>query len=193
VISGCKLWADRKTFSVQTNNSVEALLRRWSGKNRGFLETCGPTSAVNVLDALGVPTAITSPKFASVQPEDFLTLWMNDPANLPGLKVPDDRPTNEYAYAYPNAIGKVFGASALYLEGQGFDQIAAMVTSGRGAMICLVNPGHFLAVVAYDDQTKELIYRDPWPNRTQTDGFNLRMGRSEFESNVKPYAVVFSA
>lgn len=192
MISGCKLWADRRTFSVQTNNSIENLLRRWSGKDRGFLETCGPTSAVNVLDALGVPTAITSPKFASVQPEDFLTLWMNDPANRPS-NIPDERPTNEYATAYPNAIGKVFGATVLYLEGQSFDQISAMVESGRGCMVCLVNPGHFLAVVAFDDATKELIYRDPWPNRTQTDGFNLRMGKAEFESNVKPYVLVFSA
>lgn len=191
MISGVKFWNARNTFSVQTNNSVENLLRRWSGKDRGYLETCGPTSAVNVLDAMGVPTTIMSLTYAKIQPEDFLTLWMNDPANLGDEKVPDDRPTNEYAPAYPTAIKKVFGCNVVYLENQGFDKVAAMVAAGRGAMICLVNPGHFLGVVAYDDATKELIYRDPWPNRTGTDGFNLRMGQKEFESNVKPYVLVF--
>lgn len=191
MIKGCKFWNARNTFSVQTNNSVEALLRRWSGKDRGYLETCGPTSAINVLDSMGVPTQIMSLTFATIQPEDFLTLWMNDPKNRPS-NVSDERPTNEYAQAYPNAISKVFGATARYLEGKGLDWIADMVSKGVGAMVCLKDPGHFIALVAFDDTTKELIYRDPWPNRTGTDGFNLRMGKKEFESNVKDYAVVFS-
>jgi len=190
MISGCKLWNDRKTFSVQTNNGVESLLRRWSGKDRGWLESCGPTSAINVLEAMGKVTAIMSATMISIQPEDFLTIWMNDPENRPSF-IADDKPTNEYPQAYPNAISKVFGTTVLYQEKQTFDWVASMVSVGRGAMICLVNPGHFLGVVAYDDQTKELIYRDPWPNRTGTDGFNLRMGRSEFESNTMPYVLIF--
>lgn len=191
MIKGCRLWDDRKTFSVQTNNSIEALLRSWSGKSTGYLETCGPTAAVNVLDAMAKPTAIMSVALASIQPEDFLTIWMNDPKNNPGLDLPGGRPVNEYATAYPHAVSAVFGQSCRYLTGQSFEWIASMVSGGVGAMICLKNPGHFLAIVAYDDETRELIYRDPWPNRTGTDGFNLRMGVSEWTTNVKPYAVVF--
>lgn len=191
MIKGCKFWDDRKTFSVQTNNSIEAILRAWSGRDRGFLETCGPTSAINVLEAMGKPTTISSLMMATIQPEDFLTIWMNDPKNHPGLGIPAVAMVNEYATAYPNAVSKVFGVNARYLDGQSFDWIASMVSGGIGCMICLKSPGHFLAVVAYDDESKELIYRDPWPNRTGTDGFNLRMGKPEFESNVKPYVVVF--
>ncbi len=190
MIRGCLRWDDRSTFSVQTNNGVESLLHRWSGKDRGYLETCGPTSAVNILDAMGVNTKAMSVTGASIQPEDFLTLWMNDPKNVPGMPL-GDAPVNEYAVAYPNAVHKVFGKSARYLEGQTFEWVGSMVGGGYGCMICLKDPGHFLAVVAYDDVTKDLIYRDPWPNRTRTDGYNLGMGRVEFESNVKPYVVVF--
>ncbi len=45
MINGVKFWNARNTFSIQTNNSVEAILRRWSGRDLGYLETCGPTSA----------------------------------------------------------------------------------------------------------------------------------------------------
>jgi len=189
MIKGTKYWDNRKTFSVQTNNAIENLLRLWSGKDKGFLESCGPTSAINVLESMGHPVAIMSPAMAMVQPEDFLTIWMNDPKNAPGFKT--EAPVNEYPRAYPNAITKVFGHACRYLEGQSFEWITSMVSGGTGCMICLKDPGHFLAVVAFDNLTNELIYRDPWPNRTGTDGFNLRMGKKEFDTNVKPYVVVF--
>lgn len=191
MVKGCKKWNDRATFSVQTNNSVEAMLRAWSGKDTGYLETCGPTSAINVLEAMGRPTEILSPALASVQPEDFLTLWMNDPKNHPGLGIPKVAMINEWPAAYPNALSRVFGISAKFLEGQSFEWVASMVFGGTGCMICLKNPGHYLAVVAYDNEANELIYRDPWPNRTKTDGYNLRMSQAEFEGNVKPYVIVF--
>jgi hypothetical protein len=189
MIKGTKCWDDRKTFSIQTNNSVENLLRLWSGKEKGFLESCGPTAAINVLESMGHPVAIMSPAMAMIQPEDFLTIWMNDPKNTTGFDA--TAPVNEYPRAYPNAITKAFGRTCRYLEGQSFEWISSMVSSGTGAMICMRNPGHFLAVVAFDNLTNELIYRDPWPNRTNTDGFNLRMGKKEFDTNVKPYVVVF--
>jgi hypothetical protein len=98
---------------------------------------------------------------------------------------------NEIAGFYPAAVQAGFGAQAEYTEGLGWDGLVNEVQQGHGAMICLIKPGHFLAVVAYDDATQELIYNDSWPDRTGTDGFNLRMKAPEFLSNVKPYAVVF--
>lgn len=190
MIKGTKYWDNRNTFSVQTNNAHEAFLRRWSGKDRGYLELCGPTSAINVIESMGAPVECKSPVGEPIQPEDYLAAWMNTPANRPSY-IPDERPTNEYPKAYPNAITKVFGRSCKYLEGQSFEWITSMVFGGTGCMICLKDPGHFLAVVAFDNETNELIYRDPWPNRTGTDGFNLRMGKKEFDANVKPYVVVF--
>lgn len=191
MIKGCKYWDDRKTFSVQTNNGIETILRRWSGKDRGYLETCGPTSAINILDAMGKPTAIMSPALAFIQPEDFLAVWMNDPKNHPGLGIPSEALVNEWAQAYPNAITKVFGVSCRFLERQSFEWISSTVAGGVGVMLCLKDPGHYIAVVAFDNIANELIYRDPWPGRTKTDGFNLRMGRKEFEANTKPLCVVF--
>lgn len=200
MIKGTKLWNDRKTFSIQTNNSVEAVLRKALarlGKDRGYLETCGPTSAINILDAMGKPTAWYSPSMAMIQPEDALTLWMNNPANTSALQLvrkdidPDDYLGNEIPQYYPHAIGACFNVGCRYLEGQNFEWVASVVSEGHGVMICLKSPGHYLAVVAYDDETKELIYRDPWPGRTGTDGYNLRMKKTEFDTNTKNFCVVF--
>jgi hypothetical protein len=188
MIRGVRLWNDRKTFYIQTNNAIEAILRRLGITN--YLESCGPESSMNILACMGIEINAPSITGAIIQPGDFLTLWMNDPANRP-IGTPDTRPTNEYAAAYPNAIEKIFGVKVTFITKPKYESISALVSSGQGAMLCLVTPGHFIAVVAYDEDTQELIYRDPWPARTKTDGFNLRMGRAEFESNVKPYAVIF--
>ena len=204
MIKGVNYWSDRNRFWVQTKNGIEAILKvalpaGADGIHHGWLETCGPTSAVNVLDAMGKPLDNKSVGGASLRPMDFLALWMNEPINfpsltkgIPGVTDPDQFMENELAQAYPEAILQVFATVAEYFEGKSWDWLTGAVAGGRGAMICLKNPGHFLAVVAYDDVTQELIYNDSWPGRTGTDGWNLRMGKTEWIANVKPYVIVFA-
>jgi len=204
MIKGVTNWNDRNRFWVQTKNGVEAILKvalpkGTDGIPHGWLETCGPTSCVNVLDAMGKPIDCKSPGGGTLRPSDFLALWMNEPQNfaamakaVPSITDVDQYMENEIAAFYPEAVRQVFGVTGEYTEGKGFDWLASQVQSGRGAMICLKNPGHFLAVLAYDDATQEFIYNDSWPNRTKTDGWNLRLTKSEFQTNVKPYALVFS-
>lgn len=201
MIKGTKNWADRGTFSVQTNNAIETILHKKlpvgaDGIPHGWLEDCGPTAAINILDAMGHPTETKSPAGWAPQPEDVLACWFNDPRNYGAMVRPGVDPAkflgNEIPQWYPAALAAVFGVSARYLEGQTFDWMATIVQGGAGAMICLKDPGHFLAVVAYDDETKELIYRDSWPGRTKTDGFNLRMGRAEWSANVNPFLILIS-
>lgn len=202
MIRGTKRWDDRGTFSVQTNNAVETILSKKLQKDSrgvpvGWLEDCGPTAAVNVLESMGVATMVKTPGGWIAQPEDALAMWFNDPRNYSEMKKaradidPGQYLGNEVPQFYPSAVKAVFGVVGMYTEGQSFEWIGSLVSSGVGAMICLKNPGHYLAVVAYDDVKKELIYRDSWPGRTGTDGFNLRMSPSEFKSNVKPFVIVF--
>jgi hypothetical protein len=168
------------------------------GIHHGWLETCGPTSAVNVLDAMGKDLSNKSSGGASLRPMDFLAIWMNTPENfvalgpIPGVTSPDQYLENELAQAYPQAVPRVFATAAEYFEGKTWEWLTGAVSGGIGAMICLKNPGHFLAVVAFDDVTQELIYNDSWPGRTGTDGWNLRMGKAEWTANVKPYVIVFA-
>ena len=202
MIKGTARWDDRGTFSVQTNNAVETILSKKLPKDSrgisvGWLEDCGPTAAVNVLDSMGRATPVRTPGGWYPQPEDVLAMWFNDPRNYAEQKAarPGIDPAaflgNEVPQFYPAAVAGVFGVSCQFLEGQTFEWLASMVSGGMGAMICLKDPGHYLAVVAFDNISNELIYRDSWPGRTKTDGFNLRMSKAEFKANVKPFVIIF--
>lgn len=192
-MTGIQKWNDRSTFSIQDNNGIEAILRKAAAPH--WLETCGPTSAVNILDAHGYATEVKLPGGGTIQPEDALAVWMNDIKNADAEKQsrPDVDPTkyldNEIPQYYPLALKAAFGAAAKFLPSISFDAVCNEVRVGHGVMICLKNPGHFLGVVAFDEAEKKLIYRDPWPERTGTDGFNLRMGADEFALNVAPFAI----
>ena len=184
---GTKLWDDRSTHRVQTDNSVEAILRK-SGV-ASWLEDCGPTSATVACAVTGHDVTARLPGGSTIQGEDALSVWMNDPANADALHAacpdldPADYMDNEIIQFYPSAIAAAFGAQAEVKVGVNFDTVVAALAEGSAVMIHLVKPRHYLCVVAYDGEN--LIYRDPWPARTGTDGFNLKMGRDEFASNAQ--------
>jgi hypothetical protein len=179
---------------VQTNNSVEAILRK-SGVSV-WLETCGPTSATIAAEVTGHSVDVHLPGGGTIQGEDALAVWMNDPTNVSILKLarPDIDPTaymdNEIIQFYPVALKIVFGAHAEVRLGAKFDDVAAASCGGAAVMIHLNKPRHYLCVVAVDEASGALIYRDPWPARTGTDGFNLRMTREEFAANVQDSIVI---
>lgn len=187
-------WNDRATHRIQSDNSVEAMLRK-SGVV-SWLETCGPTAAMIACEVTGHDVTVRLPGGGTIQGEDALTAWMNDPANIAALKAarpgidPGAYMANEIIQYYPVALKAVFGAEARVLFGQGFEDVAAAVRGGSAVMIHLKKPAHYLCVVAVDEASKSLIYRDPWPARTGTDGFNLKLGREEFPATIQDSIVV---
>jgi hypothetical protein len=197
-IQGVLKWDDRSTYYTQTNNSVENMLHDMGVS--AYLETCGPTAAVNCLAAMGYDLTITCPGGWVPQPEDILEDFMTDPRNDVDFKKIradinlDSTPGNRVPQFYPFSVSRVFKATGEFLFGSSFSFVASKVASGHAVQICLKVPGHYLAVVAYDPDTKELIYRDPWPQRVATwagDGFNRRMGEIEW-ANVKGFYIVYT-
>lgn len=203
MILGAKYWnADRALrFHVQTNNPTEEQLRKdelEEGKApRGWLETCGPTSAVNGSDAVSdIQMSVTTPGGYSPQPEEVLADYFNDPANYEKFdKVRGDLNEtvvqgNRIPNLYPLALREVFGVRAEFYLTLTRADVIANILAGRAVMVCLKNPGHYIAAVAYDTDTDEIIYHDSWPARTNTDGYALRMGATEYAANVQDCAVV---
>jgi hypothetical protein len=182
-------WDDIETHFIQTNNSVEAILRKAGVSS--WLENCGPTAGTAGCKVQGHEVEVKLPGGATIQPEDALAIWMNDPANVPILKkeLPGVDPTayldNELIQYYPVALKNVFGAKALVLWNLAWDKVVEMLRGGYVLMFHLKKPRHYLLAVHFDDSDYSIIYRDSWPGRTGTNGFNLRMLRPEFESNVQ--------
>lgn len=197
MINGVQFWNDRKTYYSQSNNPTEAFLKATLNDRSSWLETCGPTSAVNCLAAMGKNVEIVCPGVYSPQPEEVLMDYFNDPRNKKVLssirKVGDNIPENRVPQFYPQAIWAVFCQNASFRWSLTFSDVVLRVTNGHAVQICLKVPGHYVAVIAYDVNKKELIYNDSWGERFPDGkgGWHRRMGWEEFANNVQNYFIVY--
>jgi hypothetical protein len=184
MIQGSLKWNDRNTFHVQTNNAIEDLVPG--------LEYCGPTASVMCIDSLRKEFQNKNSYGGSWVPqdEDFLTCFFIDHANwnmfekIRQLDLTNLPPNRIFQY-YPYAVKMCFNQVAEYREDGSFDIISQHLWNGEPCQICLKDPGHFLAAVAFDNEKNEIIYNDPWPGRNlDGNGFNRRMGKSDFNLDV---------
>lgn len=199
MIIGLKKWNHTDTYYTQTNNPTEEILRK---KNKtGYLESCGPTAAVNILAARGDSLLIQCPGNYIPQPEEVLTDFFNDPANYKEFRKarhgmnPHNWLGNEVPQYYPVGVPAVFGVPAKFKGAHMWDDIINCLKINIGVMVCLRKPGHYVGIVAYDDTTEEMIYNDPWPGNkwpvryAGKSGFNRRMNRIDYSGNVNAYCV----
>ena len=56
---------------------------------------------------------------------------------------------------------------------------------GRTLQVCFKNPGHYVALVNYEEETDKIVYND------SLKGFNLRAQSSGFLSLLEPYAILY--
>lgn len=195
MIRGAPHWSDRSRYFTQVNNPTDEQLRKTGA--RAYLETCGPTTAVNCLAAIGAPIDIRCPGPYRPQPEEVLADFFNDPRNYEALRAernnldPASLPGNRVPQYYPLGVREVFGARCEFRWGAKWLEIVDELVRGNPVQLCLKSPGHYLAAVAYDDLTDEIVYHDPWPARVGGDGFACRMARPEFEASLQPFIVVY--
>lgn len=194
MFSGAKNGRNRDYYYTQVNNPTEVALKSYGAEM--WLVSCGPTSAINCLAAMGYPVDVYSVtgkwKF---QPEDLLMDFLVDPRNKPKLNairsLPDRISKQEVPQYYPYAISELFGATCRYGYGVNLENIRNHLVQGGTVQLCLKDPGHYIAVIGYDGFSKDvLIYNDSWPGRHEDgNGFNRTMTKDEFETNVKNYAI----
>jgi len=198
MISGTKNWENRDYYYSQENNPTEHMLKCRLPGGKGWLETCGPTAAVISMASMGRPVEIRTPGGYRAQPEEILTDYLTDPTNFKKLRMlfsdvdPAKIPGNEVAEWYPVAVGEVFGNKCEFAGAMDWVNVSTHLSSGRAVQVCLINPGHFVSLVAVDLTQSEFIYHDPWPGRwPDGDGFCRRMTRREFETNTKGKTLVY--
>ncbi len=189
-------WDDANTYYTQTNNPTEQILKKEDGLE--WLETCGPTAAVNCLAAAGHSVRIECPGRYWPQPEEVLMDWFNDPINYDAMKRirdsvdPSTIMGNEVPQWYEAAIPDVFGIPAHFRWGCAFESLRGAIQGNIGVMLCLKKPGHFIAAVAVDGE--RLIYREPWPGNPWPErlkgepGFNRSLKGDELR-NLQPYRI----
>jgi len=201
MFSGTRKWDSKEAYYSQENNPTEAYNKATLNDRGSWLESCGPTAAVNCLAAMGKNVVIKCPGAFLPQPEEVLMDYFNDPRNADKLKSVRDLgtggatiPENRVPQYYPVAVRDVFGVGARFEWGASWDHIIKEIDRGRAVQICLTDPGHYLAVVAYTSEDGGLlIFNDSWGARFADGkgGFNRRMDKTELQSNVEPYRIIY--
>jgi hypothetical protein len=159
IIQGAKYWADKNKLHIQENNAFEILLPG--------LEYCGPTAAINCIEALY--DNIARDKGIKIQLEDYLTAFMLDPNNLEMFNkiraLPygfgaGKYPSNRIPQIYPYCVKQCFDVDAEYKEEGDYEKIAQLLWNGDAVQLCI--PGHFIAALAYDSQINQIGFKDSW-------------------------------
>lgn len=213
MIVGAKYWYDKDKWYIQTNNPTEEILRKSlisvnkllaeAGivKTIGFLESCGSTAGVNCL-AVHYSKKEWKEKFEVIypggykpQPEEVLNDWFNDPRNYPLLEKvrtdigPEDLPGNRVPQYYPPAIWAVFGIKCEFIWVPTHHVLVDFFKKGYSIQLLLKSPSHYVAGVAYDLSTSEIIINDSWPGRFKDgNGFNRRIPDLK---NLQNFAIVY--
>lgn len=198
-----KYW--NKHYSQQNNNPEEEILRiAYSelSKRHGFrintathYEFCGPTAVINAYDAVRKPFYLKVGNY-EVQPEGLLSSYLRDPINYTNLtKVTGIdvkiTPANRVLLVYPYACKELFNwNNVFYMKSKPkLKQFPTLLEANNSFVIQLKEPSHYVAIVGYDVEKKELIYNDPWNYRGGIHGLNRRMSEKEFNNNVHEHAL----
>jgi hypothetical protein len=187
MILGALQWDD--DFFSQLNNPSEALLKKKLKERGSYLETCGPSAAVNCLDAIGYNLTISCPGVFSPQPEEVLSDFFNDDRNYPAFRMirknldPAKIPGNRVPQYYPYAVKQVFDAKAEYMWRKDWDYATGLLKDGNALQLCI--PGHYISAQAFDLDKQEIIYDDSWK------GAKKRMGRNRYERDIRKYMIIY--
>jgi len=187
MIEGALYHDDRTRYCIQTNNPTEQILRK--RREADWLESCGPTAAVNCLSALGHNVAVLCPGAWQPQPEEILLDWFHDPRNarfVGSVEMP-----NRVLSLYVPAVEAVFGIQTIVVPLR-LDALREYLETNHAVQLLLKQPGHYIAAVAWDSETEEILYWDSWPDRfADKDGFNKRMSSREYQVNTHPTGVLY--
>jgi len=189
-MTGIRNWKDPSIRYDQTLNSVEAILQARLGGATGWLESCGSSSFCTLMEGLGALRSdhyFRFPNGDTIQMDDAVMCWMNDPKRgTPEIM------ENRRGDTYIAAAG-LFGVTARYIMAPLFAEIVDELAVGNGVQLNLRDPGHWIAIVAADDDN--LIFMDSWGNRKGlvNHGVHEKLSRDEFLTNVKPFAIVYEA
>jgi len=198
---GILYWNDRKIRYEQTENAVEAIIkkvRKQDGSKIGYLENCGPSSCATILEGMGflnINNYFRFPTGESIQMDDAISIYMNDPRHDHLFKSGDVF-DNEYIDCYITVAKNLFGVDAKRWTNNTFDSWASQLIIGNGVQAVLKNPGHYIALIAYDPKKDVIYFHDPWGARSygKPDLFNKGnfevLHRSDM-ANFKDRSIVY--
>lgn len=161
----------------------------------GYLETCGISSCITLINSL-LPGQlkeidVNGQKF---RPKDILFIFMNNPENYrlfqrarPNMNL-DYFVLNRIPQMYPVAVKLLWDIDAEFKWNDKFDNIVKELEKRNKIQLQLLNPGHYIACVDYDQEKKSLVCHDP--NTKNKDKYKY-IDEKEFDKNVAKWFIVY--
>jgi len=203
MIRGIKNHLDVFIRYDQTRNATENIKKGYlmelvkEGKltddNIKFLESCGMSAFSTEMEGLGylMPYMyFTFPGQAdrTIQMDDAHMITANDPKYEIHKYLLDNRLLDTYITL---AI-ECYDCPAYSLDEVTFGMAADLLIYGEGIQVCLKKPGHWIALIDYDDELDAIRFHDSWGGRPglKNKGFHEIILREEW-SNVQSQVVVY--
>jgi hypothetical protein len=189
---------DGKTVSIrynQKNNSVEDIIRKVNKENGvkvGYLESCGMSACMCLMEGLGYLTEKNYPKINGkmIQMDDWGMMYINDPKN--GFSSNADQMDNRAVYNYPKFVKEVFNCESEVFKNLTFQEVQEHIKKGRGVQFLI--PGHYIA--AGNQDKDHIYYMDSWGSRKskpllKNGGDNELMTETDFIINAQTHFIVY--
>lgn len=170
MISAVKYWKKKSIRYDQENNIIEQFLK--DQKNLGncnfWFESCNVEASACAVEAVGAKWIIECPQFMGYG--DLMFDFLNSPRTFKDLPVKSKKyPLNEIMdnLAYAVEIFTDGGAKVHHYASSEHIHIHMREFLMTGSAVVLsyltdYGTGHYITVVAYDDETKQFICYDPW-------------------------------
>lgn len=203
MISGGPRLSDPDTSYDQSNDMLEGVLAKLAYAHP--LQSCGPNASGSCMEAVGyyfdrapLATVAPGPGRYVFPADDMETEWLNNPRNYRMMVGVDPwrEPNHRHARLYPICVRELWGIRATWINSFSMERDALRhLRKGRALQVCLKPPGHYIALVGYDEATGEYIANDSWASRPRVPalpprGFNFRMTENEVKS-IASEAVVY--
>jgi hypothetical protein len=193
-----KFGNDRSHFFAQDNNAIEALLKRIGVKY--YFETCGPSALCNAAAAVSQnnKTRILHVAYP-FQPEDFITIWLNDPRRgkelqkvrkLDTSKIPHNRVPQYLNYAGKNLLQ----LNCNFFFGKDVGFFKDMIIDNKSIIVC-ENRQHYLTIVGFNTTENYFIINDSWMRnpKNKNNGFNEKYNCDSFFKSIDSYYILVGA
>ena len=216
MISGARNWARTDLFYAQAkkdavgniipNSSVEEMLYKDDVQDMGatnrnlWLETCGFHAVTNA-DVSRLKDPDTFEKylrdtFKGLRFPDLLTNLANTPQYYlrlrlarPGLD-PHVFNGSEVPQYHGPVLEELVGHKSEFQMSLSWSDAVKLVRGGASLVKCLINPGHYIALVAFDDIKQEFIALDS--RAYIEDNWCSRYGFTAYTTNMRSFADIFS-
>lgn len=135
------------------------------------------------------------------QPEDLVDLYFHNEDNWEhfqetrllalchGQSHDGKYPPEQIPQYHQLALREVFGVGSDFSFNASFTHVASENARGTACILRLKNPGHFITVVKYDDNTGRIGFKDPapvkWLQDTEDMDGNKWMTASDFRDNIQ--------